>query len=344
MEGFDSWLISTFARALAFSTPLLLAALGEIYAERAGVVNLAVEGMMIMGAITGFAVATTTDSILLGLLLAAVVGGGVALIHAFISVTLKGNQYISGLALTIFGLGLAGLLGRGYEGVPLENSMQTIDVPILSTIPILGEALFTDQHLLTYIGLITAVVLWFVLYKTKLGLTIRSVGESPQAADAAGINVAMVRYGAVIFGGIMAGIAGGFLSMAYRPSWSEGMTAGMGWIALAIAIFALWDPLRAIGASLLFGAFFHLSFRLQGLLFGFGCNDEATGLEKMLYITKEGASEMACGFSFSLPSEFLKLLPYAFTIIALAIIALNKGGRAFSAPEAIGVPYERGKR
>ncbi len=300
----------TAARALAFSTPLLWAALGEIYAERAGVVNLGVEGMMILGAVIGFIVGQTTGTPYLGLLLAAVMGGLAGLLHAFISITLHANQYISGLALTIFGLGLSGLLGRGWVGKPLDNPMDRISVPLLSDIPFLGPALFSDQRLLTYAGLLTAALLWFVLYHTRWGLILRTVGESPAAADAAGINVVAVRYGAVVFGGVMAGIAGGYLSLAYRPSWGDGMTDGMGWIALAIAIFALWDPLRAIVASFFFGAFFFLRFQLQAVF----------------------------------PPELLTLLPYVFTIVALTLVALRKGGRSFGAPEALGLPYRRGER
>ena len=306
----DSWVIATVARALAFSTPLLWAALGEIYAERAGVVNLGVEGMMILGAVVGFIAAQQSGSAWIGLLAAAGTGGLAALLHGVIAISIKANQYVSGLALTILGTGLSGLLGRGWEGVPLRHSMRNVSIPLLVDVPILGQAVFARQHVLTFAGLLVAVLLWFVLYRSRLGLTLRSVGESPQAADTAGINVTAVRYGAVIFGGMMAGIAGGYLSLAYRPSWSTGMTAGMGWIALAIAIFAAWDPLRAIAASFLFGAFFHLSFRLQAMFV----------------------------------PELLRLLPYVFTIAALSVSALGRGGRGFAAPESLGLPYQRGQR
>ncbi len=303
-------ILSTFARALAFSTPLLWASLGEIYAERSGVVNLGVEGTMILGAVSGFIAAQTTGSPYLGLLVAALVGGLAALLHAFMSISLLANQYISGLAITIFGVGLSGLIGRDYVGKPLNNSFSSFDIPILSKIPIIGPAIFTDQFLLTYLGLVVAILLWFILYKTNLGLSLRSVGESPIAADVAGLNVTKVRYLAVIFGGIMSGIAGSFLSLAYRPSWGENMTNGMGWIALALAIFSLWDPLKAILASFLFGAFFTLSFRLQNIF----------------------------------PPELLVMMPYVFTIVALIIVALSKGSRAFGAPEALGQAYKRGER
>ncbi|MEX2535274.1 MAG: ABC transporter permease [Trueperaceae bacterium] len=303
-------LTGTTARALAFSTPLIWAAMGEIYAERSGVVNLGVEGMMILGAVTGFIVAQSSGSPWLGLLAAATVGFSVGLFHAFAAVTLRANQYVSGLAITIFGLGLSGLLGRDWVGRPLSDSMEVLDVPLLSDIPLLGPALFSGQYLLAYLALLAAVVLWFVLHHTRQGLVLRTVGESPAAADTAGVSVTLTRYLAVGTGGLMAGIGGAYLSLAYRPSWGEGMTNGMGWIALALAIFALWDPLRAVGAGLLFGAFFTLSFRLQDRF----------------------------------PPELLTMLPYVFTIFALVLTALGRGRRAFGAPEALGHSYSRGER
>ncbi|HEX7005211.1 MAG TPA: ABC transporter permease [Trueperaceae bacterium] len=303
-------LTGTTARALAFSTPLIWAAMGEIFAERSGVVNLGVEGMMILGAVTGFIAAQSSGDPWLGLLAAAMTGGVVGLFHAFAAVTLRANQYVSGLAITIFGLGLSGLLGRKWVGRPLFDSMEPFDLPLLSDIPIIGPALFTDQHALAYLALLVSVLLWFVLHHTRAGLVIRTVGESPAAADTAGRSVTLTRYLSVGFGGVMAGIGGAYLSLAYRPSWGEGMTNGMGWIALALAIFALWDPLRAVGAGLLFGAFFTLSFRLQDRF----------------------------------PPELLTLLPYVFTILALILTALGRGKRAFGAPEALGQAYSRGER
>jgi len=302
--------LSTIARALAFSTPLLWAALGEIVAERSGVVNLGVEGMMILGALTGFIVAQSSGDPWLGLVAAAATGAAAALLHAFFAVVLRANQYVSGLALTIFGLGLSGLIGRGWVGRPLGNAMEYVSLPLLADIPVVGPALFDHQYALTWWGLIVAVALWFVLQHTRIGLIVRTVGENPAAADAAGVPVLRVRIAAVVFGGVMAGIAGGFLSLAYRPSWGQGMTNGLGWIALALAIFALWDPLRAIFAALLFGAFFTLSFSLQDRF----------------------------------PPQLLTMMPYLFTILALTLTSLRKGGRSFGAPEALGEPYARGER
>jgi simple sugar transport system permease protein len=283
------WVITTISRAVAVSTPLLWAALGEIYAERSGVVNLGVEGMMILGAFVAFALAQTSGDPVLGLAAAAAVGGLAALLHAFVAVTLRANQYVSGLALATLGLGLAGVLGRGWEGTPLINPLPEISG-------------------LTYLGFLLAALLWFLLYHTRLGIMIRSTGESPAAADALGVNVYLVRYVAVVFGGLLAGVAGGFLSVAYRPSWTEGMTAGMGWIAIAIAIFAAWDPLKAVWGALLFGALFHLSFRLQAFV----------------------------------APEALRMMPFAFTILVLALTARRRRGQGI--PEALGLPYTGGEK
>lgn len=301
---------TTLARALAFGTPLLLVALGEIVAERSGVVNLGVEGAMMLGAVAGFVVAAVTGSALLGLAAAALAGALTAALHATLSVLLLANQHVSGLAIAIGGVGLANLIGRDWVGRPLPAAMPFVSVPVLKDVPLLGPALFTDQYVLSYVALAAAVLLWWLTFRTRLGLTVRAVGESPIAADTSGVSVRRVRFLAVTFGGLMAGLGGAYLSLAYRPSWGENITNGMGWIALGLTIFALWHPLRAIGAALLFGAFFTLSFRLQSVL----------------------------------PPELLTLLPYLVTIVALTLIALRGGRGAVGAPEALGTPYRRGER
>ena len=258
------FILSALRAAIPAGTPLLFGTLGEVYAERSGVLNLGVEGMMIMGAVAGFAVAQTTGSVWLGILAAAVVGGLMALIHAFTSVSLRVNQVVSGLALTMVGLGVSGLIGKPFVGQPLAVRLQPINIPVLSDLPILGILLFRFD-LMVYLGIALVPLLSFVLYKTRLGVTLRSVGENPAAADAMGVNVGLVRYAAVIFGGVMAGIGGAYLSMAYAPAWIEGMTAGAGWIVIALTIFAIWDPRRALLGAYLFGGVRVLQFRLQPL-------------------------------------------------------------------------------
>jgi general nucleoside transport system permease protein len=306
----DVIVIATVARALAFATPLLWAALGEVIAERSGVVNLGVEGMMALGAVTGFAVAYTTGDVWWGLAAAALAGLAGAALHAVVAITLRADAYVSGLSLTMLGLGLSALIGRAWVGRPLPEPMRTLDVPGLRDLPLLGPALFQGQHLLTYGALVAALVAWIVLYRTRAGLVLRSVGENPAAVDAAGLPVRRVRYAAVLVGGLLAGVGGGYLSLAYRPSWGEGMVNGLGWIALALAIFAMWDPLRVVVAGLLFGACFTLAFRLQT----------------------------------TFPPELLTMPPYVFTVLALVFTALRRGRRAFGAPEALGRPYLRGER
>jgi general nucleoside transport system permease protein len=306
----DVVVIATVARALAFATPLLWAALGEVIAERSGVVNLGVEGMMALGAVTGFAVAFATGEVWWGLGAAALAGVAGASLHAVVAITLRADAYVSGLSLTMLGLGLSALIGRSWVGRPLPEPMRVLDVPGLRDLPLLGPAMFQGQHLLTYGALVAALVAWVVVYHTRAGLVLRSVGENPAAVDAAGLPVRRVRYAAVLIGGLLAGVGGGYLSLAYRPSWGEGMVNGLGWIALALAIFAMWDPLRVVVAGLLFGACFTLAFRLQTVF----------------------------------PPELLTMLPYVFTVLALVFTAWRRGRRAFGAPEALGRPYLRGER
>lgn len=307
--AWETWLIATISRALAYGTPLLLGTLGEIYAERSGVLNLGVEGMMIMGAYSAFATAYTSGNPWLGLLVAGCVGGAFSLIHAFASITLRANQIVSGLALTMLGLGLAGILGRGWEGKPLEAALPLATVPYLAKIPGLGPSLFTDQNALVYLTVMLSFLLWFILYRTRVGISIRAVGDDPATADAMGVNVIRTRYLCVILGGILAGLAGGYLSVAYRPAWTEGMTAGMGWIVIALTIFAFWNPLYGMLGAYFFGALYHLSYRLQ---------------------------------PWTSP-ELLKAMPYVFAIFVLVLVARGTLRRRMSAPAALCEPYTRGE-
>lgn len=304
----QTFIIDTLSRALAYGTPLLLGTLGEIYCERSGVLNLGVEGMMILGAFVGFVTTYATGNPFLGVLAAAIVGGSASMIHAFFSITIKTNiQVVSGLAITFFGLGLTGVLGRGWEGKPLDASLPIIGSPFLESIPVLGP-IFSGQSVLVYISIVLALILWFILFKTSWGISIRSVGEDPEAADALGVNTSLVRYLCVLTGGVLAGIGGAYLSIDYRPSWTEGMTVGMGWIVIALTIFSFWNPLAALIGSYLFGSLFYLSFKLQPYL----------------------------------APELLMIMPYLTTILALVLLNCSKTfRRRLGVPAALGLPYNR---
>lgn len=304
--------IAILASGIIAGTPILLAALGEMLSELSGVLNLGVEGMMLAGAVCGFMVALHTGDPWWGLLAAVIAGGLMALIHAFLTITLRANQVVSGLALTIFGTGLSGYIGKSLIGLPLPVTFRPVSIPVLSDIPVLGPILF--QHdVLVYLSYALVALLWFFLFRTKKGLELRSVGENPGAADLAGINVFRMRYVFVIAGGMLAGLAGAYLSLAYAPSWLENMTAGRGWIAVALVIFATWHPGKALLGSFLFGTIDVLGFHLQN-------------------------------FGIMIPSFFLKMLPYAITIAVLIVVTRETKTRRVAAPEALGIPYNREER
>jgi ABC-type uncharacterized transport system permease subunit len=295
--------------AVAAGTPLLFAAVGEVVAERAGVINLGLEGMMLLGAVLGFLAMNETGSALTGVAAALAAGAAAASLHAFFSVTLRANQIISGLGLTIAGTGLAAILGRSVVGVPARDSFEDVSLPLLGSIPGIGEILFR-HHALVYAGFLLAPAVWVVLRHTRLGLHLRAVGENPAAADAMGVSVAAYRYGAVLFGGALAGLAGASLSLAEAPGWSEGMTAGRGWIALALVIFATWDPVRALIGAYFFGALDVLGFRAQII-----------GVD--------------------IPSTVLGMIPYVATILVLIAVTVLGARKRLGAPDALGVPYVR---
>jgi len=297
------------AAAITAGTPILYASLGELICERAGVLNLGVEGMMLVGAVTGFIVTVQTGNHWLGFGMGIFCGGLVALIHAFLSVTLHANQVVSGLALTMFGTGLSGYLGQKMVGIPLESPFRAFDLPGLSNIPYLGP-IFFQHDALVYLSYILIPLCWYLLFRTSAGLNLRAVGEHPGAADAAGLNVAAFRYFAVVTGGMLAGAGGAYLSLAYSPSWVQNMSAGRGWIAVALVIFAMWNPLRALLGAYLFGGIEALGFRLQ-----------------------------AVGITVS--PFFLRMLPYLFTILVLVLVT---SGRNAGAPAALGISYEREER
>jgi len=307
-----STLVTLFAAAIVAGTPLLYAALGEVLAERSGIINLGLEGMMLIGALTGFSVTLQTGNNWAGVIAAMFAGCLLSMIHAFLTITLRANQVVSGLALTIFGVGLSNYLGKSMVGIPSPVTFATIKIPLLSDIPYLGDVFF-NHDLLVYISYLLVAFIWFYLYKTKYGLYLRAVGENPAAADAAGINVYLVRYIHVGIGGMLAGIGGAYLSLISAPSWLESMTAGRGWIAAALVIFALWNPIRALVGSYIFGCLDILGFRMQA-------------------------------FGISVSPFFLKMLPYIFTIIVLVIVVGGKGKRHVSPPGALGIAYDREER
>lgn len=288
------------------ATPLLIAAIGELVVERSGVLNLGVEGMMIMGAVVGFAVANQTGSGTLGVLAAIVAGMGMALIFGFLVLSLVTNQVATGLALTILGLGVSGMIGEAYIGVP-GLRLPELNIPGLSELPFIGPVFF-QQDAVVYLGFALVALVAFVLFRTRTGLILRAVGDNHGSAHALGYSVIKVRYLAVLFGGGCAGLAGAYMSLAYTPQWVENMTAGRGWIALALVVFASWLPFRVIAGAYLFGAVTVLTFHAQ-----------AQGI--------------------GVPSQLLSSLPYIATIAVLVLISANRRLTLVNTPACLGKPF-----
>lgn len=300
-------LLPVLAGALAAATPLIFAGLGELVAERTGVINLGVEGMMLTGAIAGFALAAETGyGAAAGLPAGAIAGAATAMIFAFFALSLAANQAASGLALTIFGIGLSAFIGQHYVSYSLPG-LQPIAIPLLADIPFIGPVLF-KQDAVVYLSFVTFAVVAWTLAKTRLGLLLKAVGESPEAAHAIGYPVLGIRYGAVAFGGAMAGIAGAYLSTVYTPLWVQNMSAGRGWIAVALVVFATWKPTRLLLGAYLFGAVTILQFHAQGL----GIN---------------------------VPVQFLAALPYAATIVVLVVISRDRRLLLLNLPASLGKPF-----
>jgi ABC-type uncharacterized transport system permease subunit len=299
--------------SLVSGTPLLLATLGEILAERSGVMNLGIEGMMLMGAMSGFAAWYHTGSILLALLVGMLVGGLLALLHAFITITLQADQVVSGLAVTFLGTGLSSILGARYVG-------QRVPEPITLFVPML-ERVALQQVILVVVGMILAPLAWYYLNRTRPGLNLRSVGEYPSAADSLGINIYRTRYLYVIFGGVMSGLAGAVMSLITDPGWVDGKTSGLGWIAVGLVIFAAWDPLRGLWVSYFFGLLRRLPLDLQ---------NPALPLIST-------ANNPSIG-------RLMDMLPYIATILTLIIGSREAMRKRLGAPAALGTPYIRGER
>ena len=306
-----SVLVSTLAAAVIAGTPLVWASLGALLNERAGVLNLGVEGMMLLGACTAFLASHATGSAVVGLLAGALGGAGLATIHAVSSITLRANQIVSGLALTIFGSGLARYLGKPVEGTTITGKIGDLPVPGLRSLPVLGPVLF-DQDALVYLSWVACALAAFYLGRTRPGLNLRAVGDSPATADAMGIRVAATRYAHTLAGGALCGVGGAYLVLRVVSSWNqEGTTGGQGWIALALVVFAGWRPLLVIAGAYLFGLALRANFALQG----------------------EGVA---------IPAELLSMLPYLLTIVVLVVLSVTK--RDGGAPQSLGRPFVRDER
>jgi simple sugar transport system permease protein len=309
---------------LATGTVLLFAAIGEIFAERAGVLNLGVEGMMLIGAMTGFWTSLATGNPWLGLVLAMLVGGLLSLLHGLVTIHFQADQVVSGLTLTFLGTGLALVFGEGLTGQnpPL---IPDFDIPGLALIPVIGPIFFEDHSLLVYLGYLFTPFAWFYIHKTRPGMHLRAIGEKPEAADTMGISVYGLRYFYVFAGGCLAGLAGVTISLSVSPGWySAQTTSGQGWIAVGLVIFAQWNPIRAALGAYLFGAL------RRGIL-------DLQGPRTLLGLTNPFFINSNWGF-------FLQMTPYILTIIALILGAREATRKHLGAPAALGVPYIRGER
>ncbi|QGQ97148.1 ABC transporter permease [Paenibacillus psychroresistens] len=300
------------AAAISSGTPLLFATLGGIMCERAGIINLGAEGLMLIGAVATCITYLHTESVLLSILAAFAASGLLGLIHAFLSITLRSNQVVSGLGITLFGTGLSAYLGKSVSGTPLPVSVPKLNLAWIEPIPIIGKV-FAHLDLLTWFSILLVILMHLFINKTSWGLHLRAIGDSPGTADVMGIRVFLSRYIYVVVGSMMIGLAGADLILVYSPSWIEGMTAGRGWIAVALVIFAKWNPIRALAVAYFFGALDTLGFRIQ--LIGS-----------------------------HIPSYFLKMLPYILTILVLMYMGWRNRNKLTGKPEAVGEPYIREQR
>ena len=299
-------LVTLFALTLAAGTPLVLAGAGELVTERSGVLNLGVEGMMLVGAVGAFIVAATTKSPWLGVGAGILAGAALSLVFAALTLTLMANQVAAGLALSLFGVGLSAFVGLDYVSVVIEG-IKPVAIPGVSDFPFFGPLLFAHSPFVYLSIALLALVQWF-LFRTRAGLIVRAIGESPESANAIGYRVLAIRYATVLFGGGCSGLAGAYLAVAYTPLWTEGMTAGRGWIALALVVFATWKPWRLLAGAYLFGAVTLAQFQAQAL-----------GL--------------------AVPSQLLSMLPYLATIVVLTLISRDVATIRLNAPASLGKPY-----
>ncbi len=308
--------------AAQMGTPILFGTLGGILCEKVGHLNLGVEGMMLLGAVTGFMAGLATGNPFLSILAAGLAGAGGALIYAIITVTLQGNQNVTGLVLTTFGTGLSSFLGKDLVGLSLPEGIFAAlgpkEIPVLSDIPVVGK-MFFHQSIYATTALVAAILLYFYMNRTTMGLNMRAVGENPGAADASGVNVTLYKYVHILLGGFFCGMGGAYLTLVFVPRWQDEITAGIGWIAVALVIFATWNPLKAIFGAYFFGALRGLSFVIQNL-------------DLTLF-----------GHKITIVSQFLDMIPYAATILVLVFITRGKKAEN-QAPRALGLAYFREER
>ncbi|MDT3425908.1 simple sugar transport system permease protein [Paenibacillus forsythiae] len=298
--------------AISAGTPLLLATLGGILNERAGIIQLGAEGLMLMGAVTTCVVFLRTGNLGVALLATLGVTALLGLIHAFLSITLRANQTMSGLAMTLFGSGLSAYLGKSISGNPLPSSLPRLDLSFLKPIPVIGD-IFGNLDVLTWFSIVLVVVLHLLIHRTSWGLHLRAVGDSPATADVMGVHVRLIRYGYVTVGAMLIGLGGADMVLTVAPTWNEGLTGGRGWIAVGLVIFARWNPVRALLCAYFFGALDSLGFRMQLL-------------------------------GSAIPPYFLKMIPYIVTILVLMYLGYRNRNKPSGTPESLGVPYVREQR
>ena len=306
MEGTAEQVATLVALTLAAGTPLVFAALGELVTEKSGVLNLGVEGMMLVGAVVSFIVAAATHQPWLGVLAGTAAGAATAAIFGALTLSLMANQVATGLALSLFGVGLSAFIGQPYVSAMIAG-IKPLAIPVLSDLPVLGRLLFAHSPFVYLSLLLCALVQWF-LYRTRAGLVLRAVGESASSAHALGYPVIAIRYLAVLFGGACAGLGGAYMAVAYTPLWAEGMTAGRGWIALALVVFATWKPARVLVGAYLFGGVTLVQFQAQAM-------------------------------GVAVPSQFLSMLPYLATMVVLTLISRDAAAIRLNAPACLGKPF-----
>ncbi len=317
--------IIILASGVSTGTVLLFAAIGEIFAERAGVLNLGVEGMMLMGAVAGFSTVVATGDPWLGVLLGMLAGAALSLLHAIVTIHFQADQVVSGLSLTLLGTGLARVLGEGLSKAGATSLLPHFDIPGLVAIPVIGQIFFHDQSVMVYLGLLLIPAAWYWINRTRPGLHLRAVGESPTAADSLGVNVYRVRYAYVMLGGTLAGLAGATITLAIQPGWFADLTVGgRGWVAIGLVIFAQWSPLRAAVGAFLFGAIGRFILDVQGPAEFFGMRNPFHDVHSLTF--------------------FLGMLPYVLVIVVLILGSREAIRKRIGAPAALGLPYVRGER